>query len=57
LLSLGTACGHLIDVEFTREYPSPFLIPPLLRPHYLQLCRLKGQAFGFAEELGWEPEE
>jgi regulator of sirC expression with transglutaminase-like and TPR domain len=57
LLSLGSAAAHLIEVKFTRRYPSPFLIPPLSRPDYLRLCRLNEEVFRFARELGWEPEE
>lgn len=57
LLSLGSAAGHLIAVKFTRKYPMPFLIPPVLRAHYLRLCRLNEEVFQFAQELGWEPEE
>jgi hypothetical protein len=57
LLSLGAAAGHLLEVKFERNYPTPFLIPPLLRPHYLRLCQLNEEVFRFARQLGWEPEE
>lgn len=55
LLSLGSACGYLIET-FKEKYPAPILIPPPLRPRYLMLVRGNATAFDRAAELGWEPE-
>lgn len=50
----GHACAMLIETEFTRKYPAPSLIPPLLRGRYLALCARNRAAFEAAEALGWE---
>ena len=57
LVKLGTAYGGLLQAEFLDRYPSPFLIPPLLRPRYAMLAQRNRAAFEAAEALGWEEVE
>lgn len=55
LVKQGTICGELIEVEFTRKYRAPALIPAPLHWRYLSLARKNRTAFQAAETLGWEP--
>jgi hypothetical protein len=54
ILMRGSAYGHLVRAEFQTKYPTPYLIPPLLRPRYLELERRNLAAFETAEALGWK---
>lgn len=55
LMKRASAYAGLIEVEFDRVYPSPFLIPVLLRPRYHQLKGCYRSLVATAANLGWEP--
>ena len=53
MLTYGTAYGFLMQSEFERKYPSPLLIPPLLRQRYHEYSQHNRRAVEAAEKLGW----
>lgn len=57
MLSLGSACGHLLKSEFEDKYPTPILIPAHLRSRHMMLAERNHSLFHAAEALGWQEEE
>lgn len=51
----GHASYSMVWHEYLKPYPSPFLIPPHLRPRFDELSRIDLNAYRNARALGWEP--
>jgi regulator of sirC expression with transglutaminase-like and TPR domain len=51
----GSAYSHLIQIEFMQNYPTPNLIPRVLRSRYFELNSQSQAAFDAAGALGWQP--
>lgn len=48
------AFGRIVRAEFMSRYSSKFLIPPHLRPRYMELVGRNHEAMNAAEGLGWQ---
>lgn len=55
MAKLGTAYAELMRVEYVERFPTPAMIPPVLRSRYAWLAGGNQRAFQAAESLGWEP--
>ena len=54
MVKKGSAIAALLQSEFIDKYPTPALVPPLLRARYQMLAQQNEKAFKDAEALGWE---
>lgn len=53
MVKLGSACGHLLQIEFKDKYRAPEQAPPMARARALSLSRRNRALFAAAEALGW----
>lgn len=55
MVKLGTAYAELMRIEFVERFPTPAMLPPVLRQRYMMFAQRNQLMFQAAEALGWEP--